>query len=68
MCIFFVPKTSTRIVFSADKLVNKAASILRMLYISDLRELQDAANDILITLQAYTADPKTNTAAGKVGR
>eukprot|EP01138_Halocafeteria_seosinensis_P014239 gb/GECG01014538.1/.p1 GENE.gb/GECG01014538.1/~~gb/GECG01014538.1/.p1 ORF type:complete len:308 (+),score=35.81 gb/GECG01014538.1/:1-924(+) len=51
-----------------DKLVNKAASILRMLYISDLRELQDAANDILITLQAYTADPKTNTAAGKVGR
>lgn len=52
----------------ADPVVTRAATILRMFYVSDLRELQDTTNDILNSLQAYTADPKTNTSAGKVGR
>jgi RLL motif-containing protein 1 len=35
---------------------------------ADLRELQDAVNDILITVQEFTADPRTDSSLGKVGR
>ena len=51
-----------------SEVVDRAAAILRMLYIADLRELQDAVNDILVTIQEYTANPKTDAALGKVGR
>ena len=44
------------------------ATVLRMLYLRDLRELQDGVNGILETAQQYTANPKTDAALGKVGR
>ena len=39
-----------------------------MLYVADLRELQDQVNAALMQLQALTADPKTDSRLGKVGR
>lgn len=48
--------------------LNKAATILRMLYVADLRELQDAVTDIIITVQEYVADPRTDASLGQVGR
>lgn len=39
-----------------------------VLYILDLRELQDAVNDILVTVQEFTANPRTDAALGQVGR
>jgi len=47
---------------------DQALSVLRMLYVADLRELQDAVNEILVEVQSYTADPKTDSSLGVVGR
>lgn len=48
--------------------LDAAARILRMLYVADLRELQDAVTDLLVAVQEYTADPKTDASLGMVGR
>lgn len=53
---------------TGDARLDAAAALLRMLYVADLRELQDAVNDILITVQEFTADPKTDASLGVVGR
>jgi RLL motif containing protein 1 len=53
---------------TGDARVDAAAALLRMLYVADLRELQDAVNDILISVQEFTADPKTDASLGQVGR
>lgn len=47
---------------------DQALAVLRMLYVADLRELQDAVNEILVEVQSYTADPKTDSSLGVVGR
>lgn len=47
---------------------DEIARVLRLLYLLDLRHLQDSVNDILIKAQNFIADPKTNSALGKVGR
>jgi len=52
---------------SDDAAVDERARVLRMLYISDLRRLQDDVSRCLSAAQAYTADPKTNSTLGKVG-
>lgn len=46
----------------------KAAKVLRLLYVSDLRKLQDGINDSLQQMQEQTADPKTDSRLGRVGR
>ena len=55
--------------FSLDdgKVVDKAASVLRMLYVQDLRGLQTAVDRALVEVQEYTANPKTDSKLGKVG-
>lgn len=40
-----------------DPLVNQVALVLRMLYISDFRELQNEVNDLIVLGQEYTANP-----------
>lgn len=51
-----------------DEVVNQVALVLRMLYISDFRELQNDLNALIVLGQEYTANPKTNSTLGKVGR
>jgi len=53
---------------TGDSNLNKASTILRLLYIKDLRELQTNINDLIVSVQAFTANPKTNATLGKVGR
>jgi RLL motif-containing protein 1 len=48
--------------------VNQTATVLKMLYLSDFREMQNDLNSLLLLGQEYTANPRTNTKLGKVGR
>lgn len=53
---------------TGDYVLNQAAKILRLLYINDLRDLQTRINEALVAVQTVTANPKTDTRLGKVGR
>jgi RLL motif-containing protein 1 len=53
---------------TGDEILNKAATILRMLYVADLRDLQTQINEMICALQSLTANPKTDTTLGKVGK
>ncbi|GIL89737.1 hypothetical protein Vretimale_16607 [Volvox reticuliferus] len=45
-----------------------AAAALRLLYIQDLRRLQSQIDHAIVEMQEYTANPKTDSSLGKVGR
>jgi len=51
-----------------DEDVNRMVAVLRILHGEELRSLQSNINDILTQLQALTADPKTDSKLGRVGR
>ncbi|KAH6928065.1 hypothetical protein HPB50_011127 [Hyalomma asiaticum] len=51
-----------------DPVLNHAAKVLRLLYVQDLRDLQTHINEAIVAVQAITANPKTDTRLGKVGR
>nr|ACO10468.1 C14orf166 [Caligus rogercresseyi] len=51
-----------------DPVVLTAAKVLRLLHISSLRELQNNINQVIVKIQGITANPKTDTSLGKVGR
>lgn len=51
-----------------DPVLDKAAKILRLCFIHDLRDLQTKINEIIVSVQNITANPKTDTRLGKVGR
>lgn len=53
---------------TGDPVLNNAAKILRLLYVHDLRDLQTHINEAIVAVQAITANPKTDTRLGKVGR
>jgi RLL motif-containing protein 1 len=53
---------------TGDAILDKAVKVLRLLYINDLRDLQTAINGVLVSAQSLTADPKTDTGLGQVGR
>jgi len=53
---------------TGDDHLNKAATVLRMLYIDDLRQLQTKINELIVLVQNYTANPKTDTSLGRVGK
>eukprot|EP00808_Paulinella_micropora_P015427 g13947.t1 len=50
-----------------DVSVDRAATLLRLLYLEDLRAVQSLINQQLARAQAFTADPKTDSSLGKVG-
>ncbi len=61
--------TQFRLGFSTgDGMVDRISVVLKMLYLADLRDLQDAINDIIVSAQRFTGDPKTDARLGKVGR
>lgn len=43
---------------TGDAVVNKAATVLRLLYIDDVRTLQTRINELIVSVQNYTANPK----------
>lgn len=53
---------------TSDYITTEAAKILRMLHIRELRDLQNSANQAIVLIQQVTANPKTDTKLGKVGR
>mmetsp|Transcript_9287 Transcript_9287/g.13992 ORF Transcript_9287/g.13992 Transcript_9287/m.13992 type:complete len:242 (-) Transcript_9287:143-868(-) len=53
---------------TGDAVVNKLAVVLKMLHLTDFRELQSDINSLIVLGQQYTADPKTNSTLGKVGK
>jgi len=59
---------SSGLVPSADEKVTMAVRILRLLYIKELRKLQDGINAAVVKVQQITADPRTDERLGRVGR
>ncbi|XP_071544770.1 RNA transcription, translation and transport factor protein [Panulirus ornatus] len=53
---------------TGDYVLNNAGKALRLIYIHDLRELQTKINECIVAVQTITANPKTDTKLGKVGR
>jgi len=51
-----------------DYISAEAAKILRLLHVNELRDLQDSVNQAVVAVQSLTANPKTDTKLGKVGR
>ena len=52
----------------SDETVRAAVAVLRVLHVNDMRELQTAVDALLVGMQEYTGDPKTDSDIGKVGR
>jgi RLL motif-containing protein 1 len=53
---------------TGDYVLNQAAKILHLLYIHNLRDLQTRINECVVAVQSVTANPKTDTKLGKVGK
>jgi len=53
---------------TGDPQVNECATVLRLLYIEDQKVLQTKINELLVEIQNYTANPKTDTSLGKIGK
>lgn len=51
-----------------DVILDNAAKGLSLLYIQDLRNLQTKINETIVAVQNITANPKTDTKLGKVGK
>ncbi|KJE91308.1 homeobox prox 1 [Capsaspora owczarzaki ATCC 30864] len=51
-----------------DALLDEAAKILRLLHIGELRKLQTSVNELIVSVQGLTADPKTDSSLGAVGK
>lgn len=49
-------------------LVNQPSDVLKLLFVQDLRNLQTKINEALVAVQTVTADPRTDTKLGRVGR
>lgn len=59
-------KGSDQYIF-ADKNMDEAAKILRLLQIQSVRQVQTSVNENIVAVQEITADPKTDSKLGKVG-
>eukprot|EP01104_Vermistella_antarctica_P012047 TRINITY_DN3425_c0_g1_i1.p1 TRINITY_DN3425_c0_g1~~TRINITY_DN3425_c0_g1_i1.p1 ORF type:complete len:207 (+),score=28.14 TRINITY_DN3425_c0_g1_i1:522-1142(+) len=53
---------------TGDAAANRVAKVLRLLYLEDLRDLQNQINNIMVEVQNETARPKTDVSLGRVGR
>ncbi|KAI8439975.1 hypothetical protein MSG28_001425 [Choristoneura fumiferana] len=49
-------------------IIQQPTDVLKLLFIQDLRELQTKINEALVAVQKVTADPRTDTKLGRVGR
>lgn len=53
---------------TTDYISTEAAKVLRLLHLNELRDLQDGVNQAIVAVQGLTANPKTDSRLGKVGR
>lgn len=53
---------------SDNILIQSPTDVLKLLFINDLRDLQTKINESLVEVQTVTADPRTDTKLGRVGR
>lgn len=56
------------VVSANDPALDYPMRILRLLQIQSLRQLQTKINETIVAVQNLTANPKTDTKLGKVGR
>ncbi|XP_013138547.1 PREDICTED: UPF0568 protein C14orf166 homolog [Papilio polytes] len=49
-------------------IIKQPKDVLELLFIQNLRDLQTNINEALVAVQSVTADPRTDTKLGKVGR
>lgn len=64
-----IPLEKTELGFDAgDYILSDAAKVVRLLHMKQLRDLQTKINAAIVAVQAVTADPKTDSRLGKVGR
>lgn len=52
---------------TGDSAVNDAAKIIRLLHVTELRNLQTRINEAIVAVQSITANPKTDQSLGRVG-
>ncbi|XP_058957618.1 RNA transcription, translation and transport factor protein isoform X1 [Pocillopora verrucosa] len=52
---------------TGDSAVNEAAKIIRLLHVTELRDLQTRINEAIVAVQAITANPKTDQSLGRIG-
>ena len=52
----------------ADKQLDFAAMLLRILYTQELRKLQSLIDGIIVDVQELTSNPRTDSALGRCGR
>ncbi|XP_072941506.1 RNA transcription, translation and transport factor protein [Epargyreus clarus] len=48
--------------------VQQPSDVLKLLFVQDLRDLQTKINEAIVSVQTVTADPRTDTTLGRVGR
>lgn len=53
---------------SESVVIQQPSDVLKLLFIEDLRDLQTKINESLVAVQTVTADPRTDTKLGRVGR
>jgi RNA transcription, translation and transport factor protein len=53
---------------TGDEATDRVARVIRLLYVKELRALQDRSNEALATMQGVTANPRTDSRLGQVGR
>lgn len=53
---------------TGDPRVNDIGKILRLLHINNCRSFQSSINQMIVRVQEYTANPKTDQSLSKVGR
>ena len=53
---------------TGNEALDSACRVLRMLYVRELRRLQDRVNAAIVVMQDYTSNPRTDARLGRVGR
>lgn len=53
---------------TSDSEIDRLAKVLRILHVRELRKLQNRINGTIATMQEVTANPKTDSKLGRVGR
>ena len=53
---------------TGSDVLDSAGTIARVVHRNTLRELQNEVNNLLVQVQEFTANPKTDSSLGRVGR